>query len=56
MQVLINGDIVIKVKTLTLKISTLDEKIVTLQNNTNIKIRYTFNQHGEHIVLWKLLA
>ena len=49
------GDIAAKVKSLfDLESSALEDEILTLQNNIEIKARSTSAQPGEHAVFWKL--
>nr|XP_055065219.1 general transcription factor II-I repeat domain-containing protein 2A-like [Misgurnus anguillicaudatus] len=51
------GDIAAKIKSLfDLKSSDLEDEILTLQNDIEIKARSTSAQPGEHVVFWNLLA
>lgn len=51
------GDIAAKVKSLfDLESSALEDEILTLQNDIEIKARSTSAQPGEHVVFWKLLV
>ncbi|XP_077361592.1 SCAN domain-containing protein 3-like [Festucalex cinctus] len=51
------GDIAAKVKTLfDMEISALEDEILTLQNDIEMKARSTFAQPGEHVKFWKLLV
>ena len=51
------GDIAAKVKSLfDLESSALEDEILTLQNNIEIKARSTSAQPGEHAVFWNLLV
>lgn len=51
------GDIAAKVNSLfDLESSALEDEILTLQNDIEIKARSTSAQPGEHVVFWKLLV
>jgi len=51
------GDIAAKVKSLfNSESSALEDEVLTLQNDIEIRARSTSAQHGEHVVLWKLLV
>ena len=51
------ADIAAKVKSLcNFESSVLEDEILTLQNDIELKARSTSAQPGEHVVFWKLLV